>query len=118
MRGVPEPNFKQVFPLQMYRENDKKVVFVKSMLGPDGLLEGDSGKKIIGFDEIQPDDYGNECAIWFKGTAITLPKLLGQFVYSMKCCLKLIQTDQEIFMCLDKKYHCLLETRQLIKGLK
>ena len=52
MTGVPEPNFKQIFPLQLYRENDKKVIFIKTMLGPEGLLESDSGKKLIGFDEI------------------------------------------------------------------
>ena len=52
-------------------------MFIKTVLGPEGLMESESGKKLIGFDEIQPDDYSNKCAIWFKGTAITLPKLLG-----------------------------------------
>jgi hypothetical protein len=48
-------------------------MFIKTILGPEGLMESESGRKLLGFDEIQPDDFGNKCAIWFKGTAITLP---------------------------------------------
>lgn len=95
-----------------------------SPAGPDAKDKSKSHAEILKFTDIQPDNYGTQCAFWYKDLKISekYPNL-KQSIIDDNCCMRFFAGQKKIKteICLQtdtSERVCVKRMKELMKGLK
>ena len=118
---IPEAKLGDQFSIGLLDEKKLVLKEIKVELGKNSLLNLDSNSKLFDYQDIDPDKFGKNCAIWIKN--INLPKEFSQEKYLTECCFVYKINGIKQFICqkiknTQKGGNCVLLSEKLTKGIK
>ena len=115
MKDVNLPNRIDTFDCNFYDVPKENLEEITLELGQFGVKNTKINSKIFAYNDIESDNYENSCGFWYRN--LKLPKELSK-KSNYECCFEFILNNNNHFICLIEKYHCILKMKMLLKGIK